>query len=231
MIQAIGEHEAFLYAATTTTLAAGYTVADLYKANMKGFNAHGVTEGITGDMPTTVFPRGRVMFTNSHEVMDNIAQQCKATWQMIDGKVQMIPEKNYIHDAVVLNADTGLIGMPQQTMNAGVNVRCLINPNIRINGLIHLDQASILLAQVNQSDIASSETRIRDTEVNKNIEGELLFSGQQASSIATDGVYIVKSIDYTGDTRGQAWYMDLMCFARGDRVKLSQSAQVKIPAP
>jgi hypothetical protein len=39
----------------------------------------------------------------------------------------------------------------------------------------------------------------------------------QAASIATDGVYIVKAIDYTGDTRGQAWYMDLMCFARGSR--------------
>ncbi|MNL82044.1 hypothetical protein D3C87_2093200 [compost metagenome] len=46
----------------------------------------------------------------------------------------------------------------------------------------------------------------------------------QAASIATDGVYIVKAIDYTGDTRGQAWYMDLMCFARGARDLVSQSA-------
>ncbi|EPH0316512.1 hypothetical protein P3362_004558, partial [Klebsiella pneumoniae] len=29
------------------------------------------------------------------------------------------------------------------------------------------------------------------------------------------GVYIVRGIMYTGDTRGQAWYMDMMCEARG----------------
>ncbi|EIY8449045.1 hypothetical protein MNQ84_004706, partial [Salmonella enterica] len=37
----------------------------------------------------------------------------------------------------------------------------------------------------------------------------------QPASIATDGVYVVKGIMYTGDTRGQAWYMDMMCEARG----------------
>lgn len=46
----------------------------------------------------------------------------------------------------------------------------------------------------------------------------------QAASITTDGVYIVKAIDYTGDTRGQAWYMDLMCFARGARDLYSPKA-------
>lgn len=227
LIQAIGEHEAFLYAATTTTLAAGYTVADLYKANMKGFNAYGVTEGITGDMPTTVFPRGRVMFTNSHDIMDNIAQQCNATWQLVDGKVQMVPENNYIHEAIVLSSDTGLIGMPQQTMGAGVNVRCLINPNIRINGLIQLDQNSVYRTKVSDTDIAQSPSRINSSTVNGNIESDLLPSKQQASSIATDGVYIVKSIDYTGDTRGQAWYMDLMCLARGSRDLLNSGAMQK----
>ena len=40
-----------------------------------------------------------------------------------------------MHKAVVLNSDTGLVGMPQQTIGGGVNVKCLINPNIRLNGL------------------------------------------------------------------------------------------------
>jgi hypothetical protein len=149
--------------------------------------------------------------------MDNIAAQCKATWQLVDGQVQMVPEDKYIHEAIVLNADTGLIGMPQQTMGGGVNVRCLINPNIRINGLIQLDQASVYRAALGNSEIAQSPGRITETEENGNIESDTLPSKQQAASIATDGVYIVKAIDYTGDTRGQAWYMDLMCFARGAR--------------
>lgn len=215
LIQAIGDHEAFLYADTITTLAAGYTVTDLLRATMKDFNPFGVTEGIIGDMPSTVFPRGRTIYTASRNVMDNIAAQCKATWQLVDGQVQMVPENKYIHEAIVLNADTGLIGMPQQTMGGGVNVRCLINPNIRINGLVRLDQASVYRASLGDNEIAQSPGRITETEDNGN--RTLTGTTSQAASIATDGVYIVKAIDYTGDTRGQSWYMDLMCFARGAR--------------
>lgn len=56
----------------------------------------------------------------------------------------------------------------------------------------------------------------RITEINDN--GNLVVTGVASippASIATDGVYIVQSISYTGDTRGQAWYMDMMCVARG----------------
>jgi hypothetical protein len=215
LIQAIGDHEAFLYARTKTTIAAGYTLADLHQVTMQGFNAFGVTQGITGDMPTTVFPRGRVLYNASRNVMDNIAAQCNSTWQLIDGQVQMVPEDKYIHEAIVLNADTGLVGMPQQTMGGGVNVRCLINPNIRINGLIQLDQASVYRASLGNNEIAQSPGRISETDENGN--RVLTGTTSQAVSIATDGVYIVKAIDYTGDTRSQAWYMDLMCFARGAR--------------
>lgn len=222
LIQAIGDHEAFLFARTKTTLAAGYTVADLHQVTMQGFNAFGVTQGITGDMPTTVFPRGRVLYNASRNVMDNIAKQCNATWQLVDGQVQMVPEDKYIHEAIALNADTGLIGMPQQTMGAGVNVRCLINPNIRINGLIQLDQASVYRTALGTGEIAQSPGRISETDDNGN--RVLTGTTSQAASIATDGVYIVKAIDYTGDTRGQAWYMDLMCFARGARELQSVSS-------
>lgn len=232
LIQAIGDHEAFLYATTITTLAAGYTVADLHRATMQDFNAFGVTQGITGDFPDTVFPRGRAIYSSSRNVMDNIAAQCKATWQLVDGQVQMVPEDKYIHEAIVLNANTGLIGMPQQTMGGGVNVRCLINPNIRINGLIQLDQASVYRTQLNNEDLRAVKydengniipsPKLQESDMN----GNLVVNGtvSQPASIATDGVYIVKAIDYTGDTRGQAWYMDLMCFARGARDLYSPKA-------
>lgn len=115
--------------------------------------------------------------------------------------------------------------MPQQTMGAGVNVRCLINPNIRINGLIQLDQASVYRTALGNNEIAQSPGPIAETDENGN--KVLTGTTSQAASIATDGVYIVKAIDYTGDTRGQAWYMDLMCFARGASTLISDSALLK----
>jgi hypothetical protein len=57
---------------------------------------------------------------------------------------------------VVLNANTGLIGMPQQTIGAGVNVKCLINSRIHLNGLIQLDQASVYRSALSADQIAQA---------------------------------------------------------------------------
>lgn len=222
LIQAIDGHQAFMNASVTTTLAAGYTVADVHSAAMDSFSSYGVTKGITGDTPVTVFPRGRVLYQSTRDVMDNVAAQCGATWQLVDGQAQMVPNDKYVQEAIVLNSDTGLIGMPQQTMGAGVNVRCLINPNIRLNGLIQIDQASVYRTSLSADEVKALPGRARE----ENVNGNLSVNGtlQQPASIAADGLYIVKSIDYNGDTRGQPWYMDMMCFARGSADLLSTSA-------
>lgn len=225
LIQAIDGHRAFNNAVVNTTLAAGYSAADVHAATMKGFNPFGVTQGITSDMPNTVFPRGRVLYQSARDVMSNIAGQCNANWQIVDGQVQMVGTDKYIHEAIVLNSQTGLIGMPQQTMGAGVNVRCLINPNIRVGGLVELDQASVYRAALSSDEVQSLPGRTLETENN----GNLTVSGtlQQPASVATDGVYIVDSISYTGDTRGQAWYMDLMCRARGSADLQTQTSMLR----
>ncbi|WP_054177771.1 hypothetical protein [Trabulsiella odontotermitis] len=217
LVQAASDYNAFLFASTKTTLAAGYTTKDLLDLTMRGFNPYGITPGIIGDMPTTVFPRGLPLYHSNRDIMDDIAKMCGGTWQMVDGQVHVVPSDKYVQEAIVLNADTGLIGMPQQTMGGGVNVRCLINPNIKINGLVQIDQASIYRIAAGNSDIAQTPSRIGTSTVNGNIETDMLPSRTQAASIAADGVYIVKAIDYTGETRGQSWYMDMMCFARGAR--------------
>lgn len=116
----------------------------------------------------------------------------------------MVAKNEVVHDAIQLNSATGLIGMPQQTIGSGVNVRCLINPNIRVNGLIELNQASVFRTVLGNNDIAMTQGRITDQNNNGNITIE--GTTAQPASIATDGVYIVRGIMYTGDTRGQAWY-------------------------
>ncbi|POW55570.1 hypothetical protein C3408_16800 [Candidatus Pantoea alvi] len=226
LIQAIDGHQAFMNASVTTTLAAGYTVADVHSAAMDSFSPYGVTKGITGDAPVTVFPRGRVLYQSTRDVMDNVAAQCGATWQLVDGQAQMVPTDKYVQEAIVLNSDTGLIGMPQQTMGAGVNVRCLINPNIRLNGLVQIDQASVYRASLSADEVKALPGRARE----ENVNGNLSVNGtlQQSASIAADGLYIVKAIDYTGDTRGQPWYMDMMCFARGSADLLNASGTNRI---
>lgn len=221
LVQAASEYNAFLFASTKTTLAAGYTTKDLLDLTMKGFNAYGITPGNIGGLPNTVFPRGLPLYHSNRDILDDIAKMCGGTWQMVDGQVHVVPENKYTQEAVVLNSQTGLIGMPQQTLGGGVNVRCLINQNIKINGLVQIDQASVYRSQLDNSEISRSQGRISEQNTNGNLT--VTGSTQNPASVAADGVYIVKAIDYTGDTRGQAWYMDLMCLARGAADLQSQS--------
>ncbi|HCI0084761.1 TPA: hypothetical protein PCG39_002265, partial [Klebsiella pneumoniae] len=223
LIQAADSDRAFATSITAQTLAAGYTVSDVNAVLMKDFNANGATEGNTPAMPATVFPRGRVLFGMTRNLMDNVADQCQADWMFVDGKREMVARNEVVHDAIKLNSATGLIGMPQQTIGSGVNVRCLINPNIRVNGLIELNQASVYRTVLGNNDIAMTQGRITDQNNNGNITIE--GTTAQPASIATDGVYIVRGIMYTGDTRGQAWYMDMMCEARGAMDLVSSSAR------
>ncbi|OJS33028.1 hypothetical protein BK400_37290, partial [Escherichia coli] len=222
LIQAADSDRAFATSITAQTLAAGYTVSDVNAVLMKDFNANGATEGNTPAMPATVFPRGRVLFGMTRHLMDNVAEQCKADWMFVDGKREMVAKNEVVHEAIKLNSATGLVGMPQQTIGSGVNVRCLINPNIRVNGLIELNQASVFRTVLGNNDIAMTQGRITDQNNNGNITIE--GTTAQPASIATDGVYIVRGIMYTGDTRGQAWYMDMMCEARGAMDLKTQSA-------
>ncbi|EPB4501046.1 phage protein [Yersinia enterocolitica] len=213
LIQAIDGHNAFINATINQTVAAGYTVADINNLLMRNLEPFGITQGIMPEMPPTVFPRGKTMYGMTRDYLDNVAQQCKATWQFVNGKVDMVPNDKYVHEAIVLNSNTGLIGMPQQTIGSGVNVRGLINPNIRLNGLIQLNQESVYRATLSSRDIQMSGGRLDDQNDNGNVTVNGLTN--PPASIATDGVYIVRGISYTGDTRGNPWYMDMMCEARG----------------
>lgn len=223
LIQSIDGHKAFNEAVSSGSMAAGYKLSDVHTVLMRDFSPFGITQGVTGEFPDRVMPRGRVFYGMTRDYMSNLAAQCNANWQFVDGQAQMVPEDKYLHEAIVLSSATGLIGMPQQTMGNGVNVRCLINHNIRVNGLIQLDQASVYRTQLPNDEIQRSQARITEVNENGNLStGSAMIA--QPASVATDGVYIVQSISYTGDTRGNPWYMDLMCMARGAKDLLSSSA-------
>lgn len=222
LIQAVDGHKAFNEAVSTGSLSAGYKLTDVHTMLMRDFSPYGITQGVTGEFPDRVMPRGRVFFGATRDYMSNLAAQCDANWQFVDGRLQIVQENKYLYEAIALNSQTGLVGMPQQTMGAGVNVRCLINPKIMVNGLIQLDQASVYRSQLPNDEIQRSQGRITES----SNDGNLSLGGTiaQPASVATDGVYIVQSISYTGDTRGNPWYMDLMCMARGARDLQSSSA-------
>jgi hypothetical protein len=86
-----------------------------------------------------------------------------------------------------LNAQTGLIGIPQQ-VDMGVSFRCLINPSIKLDSWV----------QLNNQDIVQAEVP--------------LFGLQTLLDL--DGLYRVIEIQATGDTRGNDWYFDIQAIGQ-----------------
>lgn len=224
-IQAIDGHQAAMEATVNTTVAAGYDASAIHRLTLRSFNPYGVTAGATGTMPPTRFPRGRVLYQTASQVMDNVAAQCRATWQFVDGKLQMVPEESYLERIVVLNSQTGMIGSPELTTE-GVNIKCLIDPTLRLHGLVHINQAALnstrnAMESVNRAAAEEREAASKGNKVQPQGEQK---NAQPPADIAADGVYIVKGITYEGDTRDKNWYMTLTCIVRDKQTALKAPA-------
>jgi len=127
-----------------------------------------------------------------------------------NGKLQIVDQRDYVEgERVVLSPRTGLVGIPEATPE-GIQIRCLLNPRIKIAGLVQLDKELI-------SGVAFIPG---GGEVDKNT----FYSGQVSDATmgqrvqmpvptSPTGTYKVFMIEYTGDNRGQPWYCDLICLA------------------
>lgn len=162
-----------------TTLAKGAKPADFAAAAI-GAGSIG-TGALSDKLQRPALPRGKVMFGKSATYLRKIAVGKGTQFYIEDGKVNIVGAPDYgPNTAVELNPDTGLIGIPNQT-DDGVSGKCLINPSIKLNTLVHIN-ASI----VNQKRVAEGAT--------------------DYTTVSGDGVYRIVKLVYEGDTRGDPWY-------------------------
>lgn len=196
--------EAYIKATLSQSLAAGWNQTDTVKAAVKSMEAFGVQAGFTSDLSTlggTIpAPRGKVLFGMSRALLRNATRNMLTTWNIQDGKVNVLRTDGYLPgEVVVLTAATGLIGVPEQT-NEGIRVRCLLNPKIVIGGLVQVDNKTI-----------------NQTVQQKDNEPRRIYNSRTAlqflATTASDGFYRVFVAEHEGDTRGQNWYTNLVCLS------------------
>lgn len=187
--------QAYNYAVVSKTLAPGSTFKDQLKAIEEVLKPHGVTLGYIPDLGDAKMVRARVMHGMARDYLRTIARSTNTSWHIDQGKVNFIPNGGVKPgEAVVLNSQTGLIGRPVQTMN-GILARCLLNPTIRIGGLVKIDQSSVneFMGDLTPDGWANPATDV-----------------SFRPSVADDGQYKVLQLSSVGDTRGQPWYYDLI---------------------
>lgn len=182
------------------TLGAGSSPPERYKAIVGAMSDKGLSPGYITESTGGVLPRGKVLFGMGRDLLRNHATSQGATWSIDDGKINVIPLVGYLPgEAVVLNSLTGLVGTPEQTAE-GLRVRCLLNPKIVVGGRIQIDNKSVNQT-VQQNPNAAPVPYNQWTGI------------QLLATITADGFYRVYVAEHEGDTRGQAWYSDLVCLA------------------
>lgn len=213
-IQATVSPRAHSYAVVNKTLAAGHTFRDQVDACLEAMKPYGVTAGHIDDLGNVRMPRGRAMFGMARSQLRAICMSVGASWHITGGKLNIVKNRAALPgDAIVINSDTGMVGMPVQTIE-GVEVRCLLNPRLKIEGRIKIDEASIIKAKYN---ITSDQSY-------------LVQQQELDRLIAADGIYKILFLDHSGDTRGTEYYSDILCVADTAGVSIA-AAQQHVPNP
>lgn len=196
-ISAADGDAAYNFGIIVTSLAAGAKPEDQYKAATEAFKKYGVDAGVipAEGLGNQALPRGKVMFGMARDYMRDLADTTLTSWSIQNGKVNMVKRGGYLPgEAVVLNSESGMIGIPEQTVG-GINVKALLNPRFRYSGRIRINEGDINRAAVSLS--AASPT-------------------VYLPRLVEDGFYRIVVCNHSGDTRGDDWYSDLICVALDD---------------
>jgi hypothetical protein len=202
--------QAMSHATVSKTFPPGSTPQDHFDEALKAMQQYGVNLGFIGQnvqLSQPKYPRSVTIFGMARKVFDDVAKSKGATWGIQNLAVNMLkPGDQGQGGAFVLNSQTGLIGMPTLTPE-GVYARTLINPQMRIDGQVQIDQS---LIQGYLPSLGPS--------------GAILpqFNGGPIASIAADGIYRIVKIDVEADTRGQPWYQDLLVIKPGETTNVTK---------
>jgi hypothetical protein len=122
--------------------------------------------------------------------MRQFAKNEDALFFIDDGKVNLIKAADPPRGQVVsLSPNSGLIGTPEMTED-GIKAKCLLNPMLKLNGLVHIDNSHVEMS----ADLA-------------------LAASVSGGGLST-GIYKIIQFTHTGDTRGNDWYTDFVGIAQ-----------------
>lgn len=201
------------------TFAPGASQVQILNANAKAMGATVDPNATSYASTGGVLPRGKVLFGLARSAMDDLAATLNCRWSIQNGVLVLIKETGYLPgQVIVLNSNTGMIGIPEATDN-GIEVRSLLNPLAKIGQRIQIDNADITSVSGTQGSPAALGIQLSPTQ-------DPIFYADLAQN---DGFYRILVAEHTGDTRGQEWYTDMTCLAIDTTTMLS-SPQTSVKA-
>jgi hypothetical protein len=188
------------------TLAAGTTNEHLIDMAIGTFDT--TTKGYV-NLSSTPRIRGRVISGNTRDILSDLAADTGANWSIQDGQLVMVNTDAVMPgEAIVINAETGMLNAPEIN-DKGIAVKCLLNPQIRVNGAIKL----------NNNDIKEKELRTKMTSGKERHSKE-----KQPVRLDPDGIYKIIKLAHRGDTRGAEWSTELACVGLSAPIPTNETA-------
>lgn len=200
---------AFRFGVVNTTLEANSTNEERTKAIQKEIllkNTQAVLGWQDKSKEIGVNYRGVVLHGMGRDEMKEEGTRANMVWTIQDNKMVLLNRNDgYIPGQIIdLNAETGLIGHPEITDN-GISVTSLLNPAVRVRGLVKLNNDSI-----NWLGAPGGSNQVYWP----NVE-----SSNVLDMLSSDGLYIILVRTHEGDTRGNPWYTHMTCIARSPDTK------------
>lgn len=206
----------FRKAVMNETLAAGTTTSQLVDRAVGTFkNTGGTTKG-TVQVTERARIRGKVISGNTRDVLHDVARETGANWSIQDGQLTIIGANSVLPgEAIVIRADTGMLGAPEIN-DKGIAVKCLMNPMLKVNGAIQLDNNGIKAKRVKAQALA---TKREKQETNAPLGRE----NAELVRLDPDGVYKILKLTHKGDNRGQDWVSEIECIGLDQPIPKSRS--------
>ncbi len=195
------------YATLNSSLSKGLSQADVLAHIKKETGIEMDTSALLIDSQHKPNIRGQILFGMARAHIRNIASTLDSGWSIQNGQVVLIDNKGYRDgEAVAINVNTGLIGVPEQT-DEGIRITCLLNSKIRIGGKVQLNNSEV--SQLMQAD----KNSIAQVSYNQ-------WAGiTPLAPLSPDGSYMAFSVEHEGDSRGNIWYTHIIGLAINETAK------------
>ncbi len=200
--------KAHTYGMINTCLPAGANAAHLAKSILGEYAKYGLKPGVLPDLPPAKLTRGKVFYRPLKKALDDFCRTYGLQSCYYGDELGVVPvDKTFNEKPIVLNGETGLIGTPVMSI-AGLKVKTLMRPEIRLNSTLQIANGDVLYDDTNKPQASSGTQEKKDT-------GKQDSGQQPASKNAVDvnGLYKIVSITHKGDTRGNDWFMEMVCTA------------------
>lgn len=209
-IEAADGDKDFRNAIMNETLAAGTTNAQIVDRAVKSFKSNGGTIKGHVQINDRARLRGKVVSGNTRNVLSDIAKESGANWSIQDGQLIIVKVSGVLPDeAIVITSETGMLNAPEVN-DKGIAVKCLLNPQLRVNGAIRLDNKGIKAKRVQAQALATKREK-EETKPKEPVRPD------------PDGIYKVLKLTHKGDTRGQDWVSELECIGLDQKIPDSRN--------